>query len=663
MLLRFFLFICLCFSIFADEPIILTEKTNEVSIAKGTFYFFDLEKTHTIDTITKETRFHINNKESLNFGYSSNPLWLKIIIRNTNQIQTSWLLELAFPPLDLVEMYILEKNTYTKKVNGDTLPFKNRDFYFHHLLYLLNLPQNEDTILYLKIQTTSSLYIPLTLHPTDKFLENVTSKEILHLVIFGAMLVMIFYNLFIYFAIRSLRYLLYSLGTFGSLLYYITITGYGFQFLWPNQLLLQKYAVVFSVSWGGIFVTEFTIRFLEIKKKIPFLFYVFRISQFIILSIFSFAFVDSRISNPLLSGFATINAMFFLIAGLISWYRGYRAARLFIAAWAMFFIGISINSLRNLGLIEIGLSSLYIMEFGTITELLLLSLALADQYKLIVEDSYKIQKEIINIQIKHSDALESNVRDRTTELNRTLNSIRYDLSTAKKIQENTLKINHQLIEELEIVPVYIAMEEVGGDFYAVDKTSDYTYRIFLADATGHGVQGALITMAIKGLFDNLKQIKGSPSDFLELFNNEFISRYKSLNTFCTSLLLDIDTKNKRISYASAGHCPCLLFQKKELILLEKTGKIIGITKDHSYQTLEYDFNLEDRIFLFTDGCVEEFNSLEEEFGEERLYKSLTETRHLPLKESIEQVISKINQFVGDSQIQDDITILGIEYKK
>lgn len=303
------------------------------------------------------------------------------------------------------------------------------------------------------------------------------------------------------------------------------------------------------------------------------------------------------------------------------------------------------------------------MEFGTITELLLLSLALADQYKLIVEDSYKIQKEIIDIQIKHSEALESNVRDRTTELNRTLNSIRYDLSTAKKIQENTLKINHQLIEELEIVPVYIAMEEVGGDFYAVDKTSDYTYRIFLADATGHGVQGALITMAIKGLFDNLKQIKGSPSDFLELFNNEFISRYKSLNTFCTSLLLDIDTKNKRISYASAGHCPCLLFQKKELILLEKTGKIIGITKDHSYQTLEYDFNVEDRIFLFTDGCVEEFNSLEEEFGEERLYKSLTETRHLPLKESIEQVISKINQFVGDSQIQDDITILGIEYKR
>ena len=658
--LSFFLFFLTQLS--ANEPILLNDQSDILHIDRGVYYLIDKDGKQSIDTIVNEKNLLVNQKNTLNFGYSSDPVWIKLPIRNESLNETRWLLEIAFPPLDFIEIYIPSGDKYIQKKAGDRYPFWNRDFYYHHLLYSIDLPYGEEKNIYLRIQTTSSRYVPIIIHKSSQFVKNVMPIEILHIIIFGCMFVMIFYNLFIYFGIRSNRYLLYSLGTFGLLLYYFAVTGYGFQFIWPNSVFIQQYVIVFSVSWAGVFITEFTIQFLELKKRMPRIVIIFRISQILAFLIFITVFISSRLANTVQSVVASLNSLLFLLVGIIVWVRGYRSARLFVIGWCIFFAGIILNSMRNLGLFEIGLQSQFLMEIGTVFELIFLSLALADQYKLIVDESNLMQKEILQMQIKYSESLEINVRQRTDELNTTLKSIRDDLLIAKQIQHNTLLIPYNLIDQIEIVPVYLTMSEVGGDFYSVDKLNEDTYRIFLADATGHGVQAALITMAIKGLYDNIKQFNAKPSVILELFNSEFVQRYKSLNTFCTTIILDIDTKNRKIKYASAGHSPCVLFQNKRPILLEKTGKIIGITQNQRYSTIEYNFNLEDRLFLYTDGCFEEFNEMDEEFGEMKLLSSLVNTLDLPLKDSIQNLLSEIRTFIGSKEMNDDITILGIEYK-
>ncbi|MBK8395845.1 MAG: SpoIIE family protein phosphatase [Leptospiraceae bacterium] len=59
---------------------------------------------------------------------------------------------------------------------------------------------------------------------------------------------------------------------------------------------------------------------------------------------------------------------------------------------------------------------------------------------------------------------------------------------------------------------------------------------------------------------------------------------------------------------------------------------------------------------------EEFNSAEEEFGEERLYSILKDSKNLPLKTSIQNVLTNLDLFLNGTEKQDDITVLGIEYK-
>lgn len=74
------------------------------------------------------------------------------------------------------------------------------------------------------------------------------------------------------------------------------------------------------------------------------------------------------------------------------------------------------------------------------------------------------------------------------------------------------------------------------------KLNYSTYRIFIADATGHGVQAALITMAIKGIYDNIKNLDLGIAEVMSIFNNEFMEKYISLNSLMTCAMIDINVK-------------------------------------------------------------------------------------------------------------------------
>ncbi len=242
------------------------------------------------------------------------------------------------------------------------------------------------------------------------------------------------------------------------------------------------------------------------------------------------------------------------------------------------------------------------------------------------------------------------------------NIIQQDLSLAKKIQQNTLLMHSTLPSELKISPVYIPMSEVGGDFYCINKLNESTYRIFLADATGHGVQAAMITMAVKGIYDNIKLYELEVNTILEIFNNDFINRYHSLNSFLTAIIIDINIQTQKIIFASAGHPAAILLQDDSYRLLGKTGGMIGIRKNELYHSNEMMFYPNERLYLFTDGIFEQFNSLDEEFGEDRLYSSLLKNFHLNIEHSIQEVLTQLDKFLDGKRRQDDITILGVEYK-
>ncbi|HNM02577.1 MAG TPA: SpoIIE family protein phosphatase [Leptospiraceae bacterium] len=262
----------------------------------------------------------------------------------------------------------------------------------------------------------------------------------------------------------------------------------------------------------------------------------------------------------------------------------------------------------------------------------------------------------------YSRNLEQKVEERTDALNSSLQLIKKDMNFAKQIQARLLPEYENLHERLRIACRYAPMDEVGGDIYDIIKLKDGTVRIYIADATGHGVQAALVTMLIKSSFESLKETERHPSDILFSLNNLFCSNYKSLNSYFSCFVVDINPKKQTLVYSSAGHPAQLLLKSNgETEHLNKTGRIIGMKGKAVYKNEKIGFRPGDRLLLFTDGVFEEFNESEEEFGEERLLESAKASSMKPVSEMLESINHSLEEFLKSAPKQDDITVIGIEY--
>lgn len=88
--------------------------------------------------------------------------------------------------------------------------------------------------------------------------------------------------------------------------------------------------------------------------------------------------------------------------------------------------------------------------------------------------------------------------------------------------------------------------------------------------------------------------------------------------------------------------------------------MIGLKKQIHYEQSEINFEKGDRLFVFTDGVFEAFNSKDEEFGEESLYHLFQSTRNLSLDGVVDHLLKTLQNFLNGQDRQDDLTILGLD---
>lgn len=302
---------------------------------------------------------------------------------------------------------------------------------------------------------------------------------------------------------------------------------------------------------------------------------------------------------------------------------------------------------------------------------------------------YGINEQLLLMQRSHSEELERRIKERTQDLEeakktaeietgiawiaqresqeekekteKLLKEIQKDMLTAQKIQQNILPHNLDKIKKLKIATLYKPVSSVGGDFYDIEEIKPGLVRAFIADATGHGVQAALITMAIKSEYESVKDLLNSPARILKFLNENFSNKYKSLNIYFTAFIIDIDTIYDKITYSSAGHIPQILVNENKVQIMTHRGNIIGMIPDVEYDEEEREFS-SGRLFLYTDGIEEEFNEEQEQFGQERVLEIIEREQEKPLQNTLDALYESMNQFIDTARVRDDITVIGIEYK-
>lgn len=331
------------------------------------------------------SRFRTHREDVLNAGYSTSVFWLKVdlhYVASADALPRQWLLELAYPPMDHIELYLPGSDGEFRLAQrtGDALPYDSRQIRQNNYLFELPLQPGQSTTAYLRLHSQGSLQAPLALWSAEAYMEDQPTRLYVLGMIYGVLLVMAVYNLFIYLSVRDVSYLYYILYIASFGLYQVSVNGAGVAYFWPDSPWWANAATPLFIGAAGLFGCQFARHFLQLGKISRGL---DRLLQFLMLGGVLVMVLSVSMRYGIALRMATVLALLFTVsifaAGLYAWVRGLRVARWFIIAWTAFLLGGLVNTLMVLGYLPNLFITMYSSQLGSALEVALLSLALADR--------------------------------------------------------------------------------------------------------------------------------------------------------------------------------------------------------------------------------------------------------------------------------------------
>lgn len=382
----FFLFAALTSShAWSAEPLALTETSDQINLVPDLQFTKDASKTLSYDDIRNDSdiawQHNSTGRNSLNFGYTNDVYWFRFQIKNESNNALFSNLEIGYPVLDYVDIFIQSSNSETQSYEmGDKRPFTERPVKHRNFIVPIEITPQEIQTFYIRIETTSSMQVPLMLWK-DKSLLKITQAEMLGLgIYFGTMGVMVLYNLFVFFSVREINYLYYVFYVASVAFFFSSLSGIAYQYLWPDSTVWNDQSIVFFLSSVVLFAGLFTISFLRVKEAFPRLRHIGTLVvavSIILMAISPFAPYQFMISAVI--GWAVFGIHLAIGVGIYRWLDGDTSAKYYCISWFTFLVGGVILALNKFDFLPRNILTENAVQFGSAVEVILLSFALADR--------------------------------------------------------------------------------------------------------------------------------------------------------------------------------------------------------------------------------------------------------------------------------------------
>lgn len=244
-----------------------------------------------------------------------------------------------------------------------------------------------------------------------------------------------------------------------------------------------------------------------------------------------------------------------------------------------------------------------------------------------------------------------------------------ELQLAALVQREFLPREMPLLHQVEVAALWRPANYVSGDIYDVMRLDEDHIGVFLADAVGHGVPAALMTMIICRSL-HTKVTSGSsyslvqPSEVLTRLNREMIRRQAQTTRFATATYALVNCRTREITIASAGHPPPILLRDGQPSLpVETVGGLLGVFADEEYHQADLELRAHDRLLFYSDGFEQAFPSAEADTYERRLpstryreeFDRLIEASNA--QEMVDMLRERVDDQCGSLHQVDDLTLL------
>ncbi|OJJ19042.1 hypothetical protein BKI52_19680 [marine bacterium AO1-C] len=419
----------------------------------------------------QQQEFVANNTPSLNFGYTSSIFWVRLKLRNSS-LANDWRLLSFIPYHNNFDCWQkTASSTWKHTQTGWLRPFDSRENFEHvGFVFPLNLPENATTTIYFRLSGYDPLTFPLELIQKQTLDLRFQFENLYYGIYFGMLAVMLLYNLFIYIVLKDRSYLYYVSYILCMCIIFSSSTGYLFRYIHPQLPLINLYSA--RITMGVIVITTglFAIHFLELKKYLLRFYQIFLVNMGLALvaMILTGTELYSSATNDLLS----CHSPLLLLAGIMAWRKGNQSARYYVIAWGIFLMGATTITLRNMGFLPINSFTTHTVEIGSALEVILLSLALADKYRILRIEKEKATYQALMIQQKANEELEEKVKDRTREIQNQKEEIIQQAEELKTINDQLKKANVLIKKDRdEKVKIYLQeATEATGKLQQIQET-------------------------------------------------------------------------------------------------------------------------------------------------------------------------------------------------
>lgn len=212
----------------------------------------------------------------------------------------------------------------------------------------------------------------------------------------------------------------------------------------------------------------------------------------------------------------------------------------------------------------------------------------------------------------------------------------------------------------------LTSSEVGGDYYDYYKVGGHHSIMMIGDVSGHGVAaGTMVGAAKAGVYPLIHEGVTNPGEILNSLN-ETMRATAQQSLLMTMACLSLDARTGKLIFANAGHVLPFLLKRnaQKWEMLESFGLPLGKSADSDYQKTAKELTLEvgDRLFLYTDGLVEEESPYGEAFGYDRLEAILNANISVDQPEALHGLILEaLKRHCRSSTFTDDVTLMIVSH--
>ena len=244
-----------------------------------------------------------------------------------------------------------------------------------------------------------------------------------------------------------------------------------------------------------------------------------------------------------------------------------------------------------------------------------------------------------------------------------LNNLHRELDIAARLQASLLPRHWPNEARYALWGRMLSAKEVGGDFYDYLPLEDGKIAIVVADVSGKGIPAGLFGMVSKTYLRSFAlDTKATVSEIVERANKQ-LCQDNDTCMFVTALYAEYDPDTGLLQMVNAGHPPQLLIRaggQASWVKPSKPCTALGVLPTAAYSQTTLTLAPGDQLLIFSDGVTEAMNTLNEEFGFERLLGLFDQQTVASAKTAVEMVFQAIGAHETGTERSDDITCLALQ---